>query len=82
MRPYVDKCQDLPARVDGYAPITNSAIVIGAQVMKWMQRWRFAVPALHRRHSIEQAGVHRVVIRVGDVDGVVPPDGDATCTGA
>jgi hypothetical protein len=41
MRPYVDKCQDLPAGVDGYAPIANSAIVIGAQVMKWMQRWPF-----------------------------------------
>jgi 2-polyprenyl-6-methoxyphenol hydroxylase-like FAD-dependent oxidoreductase len=41
MRPYVDKCQDLPAGVDGYAPKSNSDIVITAQVMKWMQRWPF-----------------------------------------
>jgi 2-polyprenyl-6-methoxyphenol hydroxylase-like FAD-dependent oxidoreductase len=41
MRPYVDRCQDLPAGVDGYAPKSNSDIVITAQVMKWMQRWPF-----------------------------------------
>lgn len=41
MRPYVDKCQDLPNRVDRYAP--NSASDIAAQIaaMKWMQRWPF-----------------------------------------
>jgi 2-polyprenyl-6-methoxyphenol hydroxylase-like FAD-dependent oxidoreductase len=41
MRPYVDKCQDLPAGVDGYAPKSKADIVITAQVMKWMQRWPF-----------------------------------------
>jgi 2-polyprenyl-6-methoxyphenol hydroxylase-like FAD-dependent oxidoreductase len=41
MRPYVDRCQGLPAGVDGYAPKSNSDIVITAQVMKWMQRWPF-----------------------------------------
>jgi 2-polyprenyl-6-methoxyphenol hydroxylase-like FAD-dependent oxidoreductase len=41
MRPYVDRCQDLPSGVDGYAPMSNSDIVITAQVMKWMQRWPF-----------------------------------------
>jgi 2-polyprenyl-6-methoxyphenol hydroxylase-like FAD-dependent oxidoreductase len=41
MRPYVDRCQDLPAGIDGYAPMSNSDIVITAQVMKWMQRWPF-----------------------------------------
>ncbi len=39
MRPYVDKCQDLPRGVDGYAPMTESDIAITAAVMKWMQRW-------------------------------------------
>jgi 2-polyprenyl-6-methoxyphenol hydroxylase-like FAD-dependent oxidoreductase len=41
MRAYVDKCQDLPSGVDGYAPMSNSDIVSTAQVMKWMQRWPF-----------------------------------------
>jgi 2-polyprenyl-6-methoxyphenol hydroxylase-like FAD-dependent oxidoreductase len=41
MRPYVDKCQTLPAGIDGYAPMSNTDIVITAQVMKWMQRWPF-----------------------------------------
>ena len=41
MRPYIDKCQALPAGIDGYAPMSNSDIVITAQVMKWMQRWPF-----------------------------------------
>ena len=41
MRPYVDKCQELPAGVDGYAPKSKADIVITAQVMKWMQRWPF-----------------------------------------
>jgi len=41
MRPYVDKCQDLPSGVDGYAPKSKSDIAITAQVMKWMQRWPF-----------------------------------------
>jgi 2-polyprenyl-6-methoxyphenol hydroxylase-like FAD-dependent oxidoreductase len=41
MRPYIDKCQDLPAGIDGYAPMSKSDIVIAALVMKWMQRWPF-----------------------------------------
>ncbi|AEV75856.1 2-polyprenyl-6-methoxyphenol hydroxylase-like oxidoreductase [Mycolicibacterium rhodesiae NBB3] len=39
MRPYVDKCQDLPNSIDRYAPMKESDIAITAQVMKWMQRW-------------------------------------------
>ncbi len=41
MRPYIDRCQDLPNGIDGYLPKTNSDIAITAQVMKWMQRWPF-----------------------------------------
>lgn len=41
MRPYVDRCQDLPAGIDGYAPKSHADIAITAQVMKWMQRWPF-----------------------------------------
>jgi 2-polyprenyl-6-methoxyphenol hydroxylase-like FAD-dependent oxidoreductase len=41
MRPYVDKCQDLPNRVDRFAPSTASDIAINIGVMKWMQRWPF-----------------------------------------
>jgi 2-polyprenyl-6-methoxyphenol hydroxylase-like FAD-dependent oxidoreductase len=41
MRPYVDRCQALPAGIDGYAPMSNSDIVITALVMTWMQRWPF-----------------------------------------
>jgi 2-polyprenyl-6-methoxyphenol hydroxylase-like FAD-dependent oxidoreductase len=41
LRPYVDRCQDLPAGIDGYAPMSNSDIVITALVMTWMQRWPF-----------------------------------------
>ena len=39
MRPYVDKCQDLPNTLDRFAPTSASDIAINAQVMKWMQRW-------------------------------------------
>jgi 2-polyprenyl-6-methoxyphenol hydroxylase-like FAD-dependent oxidoreductase len=41
MRPYVDKCQDLPNSIDRYAPISASDISISALAMKWMQRWPF-----------------------------------------
>lgn len=41
MRPYVDKCQDLPSGIDRYAPMRESDIAITAAVMKWMQRWPF-----------------------------------------
>jgi 2-polyprenyl-6-methoxyphenol hydroxylase-like FAD-dependent oxidoreductase len=39
MRPYVARCQDLPAGLDGYAPVSERDIAIGAAVMKWVQRW-------------------------------------------
>jgi 2-polyprenyl-6-methoxyphenol hydroxylase-like FAD-dependent oxidoreductase len=38
MRPYVTRCQDLPAGLDGYAPQSERDIAIGAAVMKWVQR--------------------------------------------
>jgi len=39
MRPFVDKCQDLPNTIDRYAPMTERDIAINAMAMKWMQRW-------------------------------------------
>jgi 2-polyprenyl-6-methoxyphenol hydroxylase-like FAD-dependent oxidoreductase len=39
MRPYVDKCQDLPNTIDRYAPKTEKEIANNAMAMKWMQRW-------------------------------------------
>jgi 2-polyprenyl-6-methoxyphenol hydroxylase-like FAD-dependent oxidoreductase len=41
MRPYIDRCQDLPSGIDGYLPKSGSDIAMTAQVMKWMQRWPF-----------------------------------------
>jgi 2-polyprenyl-6-methoxyphenol hydroxylase-like FAD-dependent oxidoreductase len=41
MRPYIDRCQDLPNSIDRYLPKSASDIAITAQVMKWMQRWPF-----------------------------------------
>lgn len=41
MRPYIDRCQDLPSGIDGYLPESASDIAITAQVMKWMQRRPF-----------------------------------------
>jgi 2-polyprenyl-6-methoxyphenol hydroxylase-like FAD-dependent oxidoreductase len=41
MRPYIDRCQDLPNGIDGYLPKSDSDIAVTAQVMKWMQRWPF-----------------------------------------
>lgn len=41
MQPYVDKCQDIPNRVDRYAPNSASDIAMNIAVMKWMQRWPF-----------------------------------------
>lgn len=41
MRPYVDKCQNIPNRVDRYAPNSSSDIAVNIAVMKWMQRWPF-----------------------------------------
>jgi 2-polyprenyl-6-methoxyphenol hydroxylase-like FAD-dependent oxidoreductase len=41
MRPYIDRCQDLPNGIDGYLPESASDIAITAAVMKWMQRWPF-----------------------------------------
>jgi 2-polyprenyl-6-methoxyphenol hydroxylase-like FAD-dependent oxidoreductase len=39
MRPYVDKCQDLPNTVERFAPMKERDIAISALVMKWAQRW-------------------------------------------
>ena len=41
MRPYIERCQDLPNGIDGYLPKSSSDIIITAQVMKWMQRRPF-----------------------------------------
>lgn len=41
LRPYLDRCQDLPKGIDGYLPKTNSDIVITTAVMKWIQHWPF-----------------------------------------
>ena len=41
MRPYIDRCQQLPNGIDGYLPKSTGDIAITAQVMKWMQRWPF-----------------------------------------
>jgi 2-polyprenyl-6-methoxyphenol hydroxylase-like FAD-dependent oxidoreductase len=41
MRPYIDRCQDLPNGIDGYLPKSASDIAITAHVMSWMQRWPF-----------------------------------------
>jgi 2-polyprenyl-6-methoxyphenol hydroxylase-like FAD-dependent oxidoreductase len=41
MRPYIDRCQDLPNGIDGYLPKSASDIAVTAQVMKWMQRRPF-----------------------------------------
>ncbi len=39
MRPYVDRCQDLPGGLDGYAPLSERQIAGAASAMKWVQRW-------------------------------------------
>ncbi len=41
LRPYIDRCQDLPNGIDGYAPKSAGDIWVTAQVMKFMQRWPF-----------------------------------------
>lgn len=41
MRPYVDKCQDLPNTIDRFAPNSETDIANTAAWMKWMQRWPF-----------------------------------------
>src|SRR5262249_35734011 len=41
MRPYIDRCQQLPNGIDGYLPKSASDIAVTAQAMKWMQRWPF-----------------------------------------
>jgi 2-polyprenyl-6-methoxyphenol hydroxylase-like FAD-dependent oxidoreductase len=41
MRPYIQRCQQLPNGIDGYLPKSAADIAITAQVMKWMQRWPF-----------------------------------------
>ena len=37
----MDRCQDLPKGLDGYAPKTASDIAVTALVMKYMQCWPF-----------------------------------------
>jgi 2-polyprenyl-6-methoxyphenol hydroxylase-like FAD-dependent oxidoreductase len=39
MRPYVNRCQDLPNSIDRFAPMTEKEIADNATAMKWMQRW-------------------------------------------
>ncbi|MDR3663002.1 MAG: FAD-dependent monooxygenase, partial [Mycobacterium sp.] len=39
MRPYVNRCQDLPGGLDGYAPVSERDISSAATAMKWLQRW-------------------------------------------
>ncbi|WP_370062061.1 FAD-dependent monooxygenase [Mycobacterium sp. MAA66] len=39
LRPYVTRCQDLPAGLDGYAPMSERDIATTASAMKWVQRW-------------------------------------------
>jgi 2-polyprenyl-6-methoxyphenol hydroxylase-like FAD-dependent oxidoreductase len=41
MRPYIDRCQDVPRGIDGYLPKSASDIAMTARAMKWMQRWPF-----------------------------------------
>lgn len=41
MRPYIERCRQLPNGVDGYLPKSGSEIAVTAQVMKWMQRRPF-----------------------------------------
>jgi 2-polyprenyl-6-methoxyphenol hydroxylase-like FAD-dependent oxidoreductase len=55
MRPYIDRCQDLPNGIDGYLPKSGSDIAITAQVMKWMQRWPFRSFAERKRFTIADA---------------------------
>jgi 2-polyprenyl-6-methoxyphenol hydroxylase-like FAD-dependent oxidoreductase len=39
MRPFVEKCQDLPNGIDGYLPKSASDIAMTTALMKWIQRW-------------------------------------------
>ncbi|HNP57557.1 MAG TPA: FAD-dependent monooxygenase [Gordonia sp. (in: high G+C Gram-positive bacteria)] len=39
MRPYVERCQELPNSVERFLPESANEIAVGAAVMKWMQRW-------------------------------------------
>ncbi|BBX73956.1 FAD-dependent monooxygenase [Mycobacterium shinjukuense] len=41
MRPYVDRCQDLPNGIDSFVPKSAADIRINAVIMKYMQRWPF-----------------------------------------
>lgn len=41
MRPYVDRCQDLPNTIDRFLPLTGKQIESNASAMKWMQRRPF-----------------------------------------
>ncbi|OIN78558.1 hypothetical protein BMG05_22590 [Mycobacterium malmoense] len=41
MRPYVDRCQNLPNGIDGYVPKSAFDVRLMILVMKYMQRWPF-----------------------------------------
>ena len=45
MRPYVDKCQDLPNTVDRFAPKSQADVAVNGVIWKWMQRWPFRAVA-------------------------------------
>ena len=45
MRPYVDKCQDLPNTMDQYAPKSQSNVTANGFIWKWIQRWPFRAVA-------------------------------------
>jgi 2-polyprenyl-6-methoxyphenol hydroxylase-like FAD-dependent oxidoreductase len=55
MRPYIDRCQDLPNGIDGYLPKSATDIAVTAQVMKWMQRWPFRAIAEKKWFTIADA---------------------------
>jgi 2-polyprenyl-6-methoxyphenol hydroxylase-like FAD-dependent oxidoreductase len=55
MRPYIDRCQDLPNGIDGYLPKSATDIAVTAQVMKWMQRWPFRSVAEKKWFTVADA---------------------------
>jgi 2-polyprenyl-6-methoxyphenol hydroxylase-like FAD-dependent oxidoreductase len=55
MRPYIDRCQDLPNGIDGYLPKSASDIAVTAAVMKWMQRWPFRYVAERKWFTTAEA---------------------------
>ena len=39
LRPYIEKCQDLPNSIERFMPESERDIDNNATAMKWMQRW-------------------------------------------